>query len=125
MGKLKPSFWCGVMLALAGAARGQGPVRQESPGQPPAPARRLRLAPPATPPGDTPGYVQVNTGPGGMNIVGEAANEPSMTVDPTAPNRIAVGWRQFDSISSNFRQAGRAYSVDGVPLSATFHVTVT
>jgi len=57
--------------------------------------------------------VQVNTDAAGMNIVGDAANEPSLAVDPTAPNRMVMGWRQFDDISSNFRQAGYGYSLDG------------
>jgi len=57
--------------------------------------------------------IQVNVDDAGMNIVGDAANEPSIAVDPTAPNRIAIGWRQFDTIESNFRQAGYAYSRDG------------
>lgn len=56
--------------------------------------------------------VQVNVGSNGLNIVGDAANEPSITVHPSDPLRIAVGWRQFDSVSSNFRQAGYAYSTD-------------
>lgn len=55
---------------------------------------------------------QVNVDAQGGNIVGDAANEPSICVDPTNPNRIAIGWRQFDSVSSNFRQAGYAYSGD-------------
>ena len=58
-------------------------------------------------------FVQVNVNPDGMNILGDAANEPSIAVDPTAPNRIAIGWRQFDSVASNFRQAGFAWSNDG------------
>jgi hypothetical protein len=57
--------------------------------------------------------VQVNVASNGDNIVGDAANEPSIAVDPTNPSRIAIGWRQFDSISSNFRQAGYGYSTDG------------
>lgn len=57
--------------------------------------------------------VQVNVDEQGMNIVGDAANEPSIAVDPTDPSRIVIGWRQFDSSTSNFRQAGRGYSVDG------------
>ncbi len=57
--------------------------------------------------------IQVNLDENGMNIVGDAANEPSIAVDPTAPNRIVVGWRQFDSIRSYFRQAGYTYSDDG------------
>jgi hypothetical protein len=57
--------------------------------------------------------VQVNVDGSGRNIVGDAANEPSIAVDPTAPLRIAVGWRQFDSVNSNFRQAGWSWSADG------------
>lgn len=56
--------------------------------------------------------VQVNVDGAGANIVGDAANEPSIAIDPNDPSRIVVGWRQFDSIASNFRQAGRAYSDD-------------
>jgi hypothetical protein len=67
----------------------------------------------AWPRGGYPPTVQVNVNSQGMNIVGDAANEPSIAIDPTAPNRIAIGWRQFDTISSNFRQAGYAYSRDG------------
>ncbi len=50
--------------------------------------------------------VQVNIDPNGEDILNDAANEPSIAVDPTAPHRMAIGWRQFDNISSNFRQAG-------------------
>ncbi|MBI4718574.1 MAG: exo-alpha-sialidase [Planctomycetes bacterium] len=55
---------------------------------------------------------QVNVNASGNNIVGDAANEPSIAVDPTDPDIIVIGWRQFDTIASNFRQAGRAYSHD-------------
>src|SRR5437773_4181968 len=55
---------------------------------------------------------QVNVDAGGHNILGDAANEPSICVDPTNANRMAIGWRQFDSISSNFRQAGYGYTTD-------------
>jgi hypothetical protein len=57
--------------------------------------------------------VQVNVDAKGANIPGDAANEPSIAVDPIAPNRMAIGWRQFDTITSNFRQAGYAWSIDG------------
>jgi len=56
---------------------------------------------------------QVNTDAFGNDIVEDAANEPSIAVDPNNPNRMAIGWRQFDSIGSNFRQAGIGYSTDG------------
>ena len=57
--------------------------------------------------------VQVNVDATGANIVGDAANEPSIAVDPNDPRRIAIGWRQFDTITSNFREAGYGYSADG------------
>jgi hypothetical protein len=74
------------------------------------PSYAPRLAPPAVGP-----YVsiQANVGAGGANVPGDAANEPSIVVDPTAPNRIAIGWRQFDNVASDFRQAGWAFSRDG------------
>lgn len=56
---------------------------------------------------------QVNIDEDGNNIVGDAANEPSIAVDPTNPNRIVIGWRQFDHVNNNFRQAGYGYSNDG------------
>ena len=56
---------------------------------------------------------QVNVNASGMNITGDAANEPSISVDPTNHNRMAIGWRQFNSVASNFRQAGWGYTSDG------------
>jgi hypothetical protein len=56
---------------------------------------------------------QVNVDESGNNIIGDAANEPSIAIDPTDPNRMVIGWRQFDNVSSNFRQAGNAYTTDG------------
>ncbi len=56
---------------------------------------------------------QVNVDINGNDIIGDAANEPSIAVDPTNPNRIVIGWRQFDTVTSNFRQAGFGYSNDG------------
>ncbi len=56
---------------------------------------------------------QVNVDAGGANILMDAANEPSIAVDPDNPNRMAIGWRQFDTILSNFRQAGWGYTSNG------------
>lgn len=57
--------------------------------------------------------VQVNVNAGGQNILNDAANEPSIAISPVEPNKMMIGWRQFDNIQSSFRQAGYAYSTDG------------
>src|ERR1041385_3583087 len=62
---------------------------------------------------------QVNVDGNGQNITGDAANEPSITVDPTDRTKMAIGWRQFYSVSSNFRQAGWAFT-DNAGISWTF-----
>lgn len=56
---------------------------------------------------------QVNVDANGNNIVGDAANEPSIAVDPVNPDKMAIGWRQFDNVYSNFRQAGYGYTSNG------------
>ena len=56
---------------------------------------------------------QVNVNANGANIPGDAANEPSLCIDPTNPSRIAVGWRQFNTVTDNFRQSGLGYSTNG------------
>ena len=56
---------------------------------------------------------QVNVNEDGENILGDAANEPSIAIDPTDPDRMIIGRRQFDNVSSSFRQAGYGYSLDG------------
>ena len=57
--------------------------------------------------------IQVNVDPTGANILGDAANEPSIAVDPTNPSRMAIGWRQFDTVLSGFREAGYGFSTNG------------
>ena len=56
---------------------------------------------------------QVNVDANGNNRVGDAANEPSICVDRNNPNRMSIGWRQFNSVASNFREAGFAYTTNG------------
>ena len=88
---------------------------------PPAPAHERYDDPPGplTPHAVHPLYTsrgfagQVNVDLDYSNIVGDAANEPSIAVDPRAPNRMVIAWRQFDSVLSNFRQAGYAWTNDG------------
>jgi len=71
--------------------------------------------PPRCKPWARDGYqsIQVNVNARSCNILGDAANEPSIAVDPTDPRNIVIGWRQFDTVESDFRQAGYAYSHDG------------
>jgi hypothetical protein len=96
----------------------QGPVvHRETPDDPPA-SQAARDDPEARSPGLRVSYgpyvsIQVNVDALGRNIVGDAANEPSLAVSPARPGGVVVGWRQFDHVSSNFRKAGWAYSVDG------------
>ncbi|MBI5764206.1 MAG: hypothetical protein HZA51_11835 [Planctomycetes bacterium] len=69
-----------------------------------APSRHVQFGPHVS--------IQVNVDANGNNILDDAANEPSIAVDPTNPYRMAIGWRQFDSVYSNFRQAGYGYTAD-------------
>ncbi|RMG21944.1 MAG: exo-alpha-sialidase [Armatimonadetes bacterium] len=62
--------------------------------------------------------IQVNVDTDGNNSVGDAANEPSIAVSYADPDRMVIGWRQFDSVQSDFREAGYAWSDDG---GATWH----
>ena len=57
--------------------------------------------------------IQVNVNGSGANIVGDAANEPSIAVDPGDHHHMAIGWRQFDTVRSDFRQAGFGYTTNG------------
>jgi len=113
-----------VLLVIAGPAladqsearRDPRSLHREVPDDPPA--ARPVLPDEAFPPSAAPVIrgtfqsVQVNVNSFGNNIPGDAANEPSIAVDPTNPDRMVIGWRQFDSVTSNFRQAGWAYSHD-------------
>src|SRR5437016_1606825 len=55
---------------------------------------------------------QANVDANGQNIIGDAANECSISVDPTNPSKMAIGWRQFNDVNSNFRQGGWGYTTD-------------
>ncbi len=88
----------------------------EAPDDPPAPAESLRLraeGPRGVYTRAAFTSVQVNVNGAGNNVVGDAANEPSIAMSPASPNKMAIGWRQFDTIASNFRQGGKAYSTNG------------
>jgi len=98
--------------ALPGEGRMTEPL--EKPGMPPAPVGTYRLE--TSPRMISPygGFIsyKVNVDQNGNNIVGDAANEPSISVDPTNHNKMTVGWRQFDTWTSNFRQSGYGYTTD-------------
>jgi hypothetical protein len=117
-----------AMMLTAPALTADGPQRaaaDEGGGVPPASTERLDQPPVPEPEAaaklsqpvwvERNGFVsvQVNVGSDGSNVVGDAANEPSIAVDPNAPLRMAIGWRQFDSVASNFREAGWSWSADG------------
>ena len=42
---------------------------------------------------------QVNVDGDGQNITLDAANEPSIAIDPNDRNRMVIGWRQFDNVA--------------------------
>jgi hypothetical protein len=56
---------------------------------------------------------QVNVDANGNNILGDAANECSISVDPTNLSKMTIAWRQFNNVISNFRQAGWGYTTNG------------
>lgn len=56
---------------------------------------------------------QVNVSSNGLNILNDAANEPSIAFDFNDANKMAIGWRQFDIITNSFRQAGYAFTTNG------------
>ncbi|HEY4257004.1 MAG TPA: sialidase family protein [Candidatus Udaeobacter sp.] len=56
---------------------------------------------------------QANVDANGNNILGDAANECSISVDPTNLSKMTIAWRQFNDVTSNFRQAGWGYTTNG------------
>ncbi len=57
--------------------------------------------------------IQVNVNAFGQNIIGDAANECSISVNPVDRNKKTIAWRQFNDVSSNFRQGGWGYTSNG------------
>jgi hypothetical protein len=79
---------------------------------PPAPQLKLETSPRMVSQFGVFTSFQANVDANGNNIVGDAANEPSIAVDPTDSNKMMIGWRQFNSIQSDFRQGGWGYTTD-------------
>ena len=80
---------------------------------PPAPPRKIQTSPRRISQFGVFTSFQANVDAGGNNILGDAANEPSISVDPTDGNKMVIAWRQFNSINSDFRQGGWGYTTDG------------
>ena len=111
-----------VSLLLVSAAFSQRVARKPLPTEPlekydnpPAVAEQqvLAISPALVSPFGPYTSYQVNVDANGNNRVGDAANEPSICVDRHNPNRMSIGWRQFNSVASNFREAGFAYTTNG------------
>ncbi|MFZ3375087.1 MAG: dockerin type I domain-containing protein [Chthoniobacterales bacterium] len=111
-------FICLVLLSGLATASGQTPPKGRFPEplekyeMPPMYIYRLETSQRMISQYDTFTSYQVNVDANGNNIVGDAANEPSISVDPTNGNKMAIGWRQFNTWTSNFRQAGWGYTTD-------------
>jgi len=114
-------FICLLLLSGLAAASAQAPTRKLLPlreplekyDNPPAYIFRMETSPRMISRYDTFTSYQVNVDSNGNNIVGDAANETSIAVDPTNPSKMTIGWRQFNSVTSNFRQGGWGYTTDG------------
>ena len=109
-----------VLLSVVAAVSGQTARHKRLPreelekyGDPPALLSRTGLSPRMISQFNSFTSYQVNIDANGLNITGDAANEPSICVDPTNGNKMAIGWRQFNSVTSNFRQAGVGYTSNG------------
>src|SRR2546422_10857811 len=116
------SLICLILLIGLASASGQGltpthkvPRNQplEKYDNPPAPPRKIETSPRMISQFGLFTSYQVNVDQNGQNIIGDAANECSISVDPTDGNKMTIAWRQFNDVNSNFRQGGWGYTIDG------------
>src|SRR5438094_6933440 len=107
------------LAALATASAQLAPVSMpplneplEKYDNPPAVPRKIETSPRMVSP--YAGFIsyQANVDQNGNNILGDAANECVISVDPTNHSRMTIAWRQFNDVTSNFRQAGWGYTTD-------------
>jgi len=89
-----------AFLAAVGTASGQAPTWNphtkkplEKYDNPPAYIYRLETSPRMVSPHGVFISYQANVDANGNNIVGDAANECTISVDPTNGSRMAIGWR--------------------------------
>src|SRR5438445_6089742 len=108
------------LIALASASAQLAPTHKvprneplEKYDNPPAPPRKIETSPRMISQFGAFTSFQANVDANGNNILGDAANECPIAVDPTNGNKMTIAWRQFNDVSSNFRQAGWGYTTDG------------
>src|SRR4030095_16172769 len=101
-----------VSAQLAPTTRAPRNVPLETYDNPPAAPRKIETSPRMISQFGSFTSFQVNVDASGNNILGDAANECSISVDPTNASKMAIAWRQFDSVTSNFRESGRGYTTD-------------
>jgi len=108
------------LIALASASAQLAPTHKvprneplERYDNPPAPPRKIETSPRMISQFGPFTSFQVNVDANGNNILGDAANECPIAVDPTNGNKMTIAWRQFNDVISNFRQAGWGYTTDG------------
>src|SRR5438552_3575814 len=108
------------LITLASASAQLAPTQRaprneplETYDNPPAPPRTMETSPRMISQFGSFTSVQVNVNASGQNILGDAANECSISVDPTNLSKMTIAWRQFNDVTSNFRQAGWGYTTDG------------
>jgi len=109
-----------LLIALPGAIAQLAPGRMaplngplETYDNPPAPPRKMETSPPMVSVYGAFISYQVNVDQNGQNILGDAANECAISVDPTTGSKMTIAWRQFNDVTSNFRQGGWGYTTDG------------
>ena len=114
------SLACVSLIALASASAQLAPTTRaprnvplETYDNPPAAPRKIETTPRMISQFGSFTSFQVNVDASGNNILGDAANECSISVDPTNGSKMTIAWRQFNSVTSNFRQAGWGYTTDG------------
>jgi hypothetical protein len=107
------------LSAVSASGQTLAPIRRppfneplEKYNMPPAPPRKIETSPRMMSRFGVFTSFQANVDANGNNILGDCANEPSISVDPTNGSKMMIAWRQFDSIGSDFREAGWGYTTD-------------
>src|SRR5438093_12854572 len=119
-------FICLTLLLALASASGQtlaptlAPTREaprneplEFYDNPPAPPQKIETSPRMISQFGPFVSFQVNVDQNGQNIIGDAANECVISVDPTNGTKMTIEGRQFNDVNADFRQGGWGYTSDG------------